>query len=119
MPVFTAQDDAREAVTRAQNDFAGHAGRNIVFNFRTASDEVLFGQVGASWNYGLPALWVFTGDQQALGDWWGQQHRTSGRFLPAQYKPNLGCWQRNLQFETDTRVFNYHLTVPVPPGAGG
>lgn len=118
MPVFAAQQDARGAVARAQNDFVTHTGQSVGFAFQAASEDILFDRVGESWNYGLPALWVFTGDQQALADWWEQQHPHSGRFLPAQYKPNLRVWQRNLQFETDTRMFNYHLTVPAPPDAG-
>lgn len=113
MPIFQSINDVQTAVLAAQNAYANAAQPGNVQVNLGATDTVLYNSVQGRDDFGLPAIWEFTGNVQALRAWWLGLHQNSGVFLPRQYKHGLGVYQVNLQYQQVGKpLFNYHVTVP-------
>lgn len=115
MPKFDSLADAKRIVLTAWESFRdrGSVASSI------GTDEVII-----TWRFrsgtmdtGTAETWEFTGDQEALTDWW-KAFGANYSVLPAQWKgPDKG-YQINLIYTASGETwFNFHLTVPKPATA--
>jgi hypothetical protein len=115
MPNFNGLADAKRIIEAAWDSFDPDGAVNS--RIGGAPVTVTWHYYSGTMDTGTEDVWVFTGDQNALAEWW-RDFGDEFDVLPPQYKgPELG-YQINLQYLAPHETwFNFHLSVPDPDGA--
>lgn len=109
-------NDIMAAVAAADTRFTNRQDAGFAIALPNAGNvNVIFGQVGTRYDYGLPNMYILPANLiPALTQWWQARHPNTGIVLPPQLKAP-GVWAINLQWQsTGGSLFNFHVAVPAP-----